>query len=788
VSAVPLTETAAKRRIGDILLAHGFVTQEQLALATEEQERTQQPLGQILVGHGAITRLELASALAEQWSDPAASISSSSRSAPAPVPVPTAQDEAQYAARLQEAVADLARKVQSNKPLEGIDERVEELSRRIESTLARTQHIEAAVATLAESLEGVTTGVEEAFYALQTGTAELAADMSRLEQAVAEISSREAPSGDTQSQELEALRSAVAELLESRPSADLAERLDRLEAASADEELRASVNGQAALLDDLRLVVRELQQRPEGASEVDERLARIEQHLEAAASSHADLSTRVDLLGERAPEPAVDPRLDAVLAELSSVESRLEATVAVVDEVKTAVDAQGGASLERRLHDLASEVAALRQEALDAAAAAEPVRRTMELVEDLRADIERLDSENGEGRAVATRLDELTASLADRFVTPDMLAVALEETSSDGAGEELIARLGALEARLADGIVTPDALTKSIEWAMSERRPVEDDERMEGLRAEIGALRAEVASLAENGREPGLDPRVADIEARVEELANARAAEAELASRLSDLEQARSGDLDTVDVLARAMDRIRHDLTSEPEVSESATAETTAAVAELSQRIAALEESSGAEPADQSESATAETTAAVAELSQRIAALEESRGAEPADQSESATAETTAAVAELSQRIAALEESRGAEPADQSELAAEFGRLRLMLERIGLHLGEHDRALADLAPSREVEERLQELAALAGELAASQHGERTAQPRAGAAMPLPGDIGALLRRVEEAETASQSDAEKLMNRLEKMASSIDWRLQRLESDEAEPAE
>ena len=46
-----------------------------------------------------------------------------------------------------------------------------------------------------------------------------------------------------------------------------------------------------------------------------------------------------------------------------------------------------------------------------------------------------------------------------------------------------------------------------------------------------------------------------------------------------------------------------------------------------------------------------------------------------------------------------------------------------------------------------------------------------------------GEVKALMRRVEDAEVASQADREKLMNRLERMATSIDWRLQRLEATE-----
>ena len=68
LTSATAAEHDARRRIGDILLELGFVTEKQLAKAAQEQDETGAPLGQILVEHGAITRLELASALAEQWS------------------------------------------------------------------------------------------------------------------------------------------------------------------------------------------------------------------------------------------------------------------------------------------------------------------------------------------------------------------------------------------------------------------------------------------------------------------------------------------------------------------------------------------------------------------------------------------------------------------------------------------------------------------------------------------------------------------------------------------------
>ena len=192
MSAAPATRG---RRIGDIVLELGFASEEDVAKATIEHEKTGQPLGQILVDLGTITRLELASALAEQWSDQSASIkllpipppASPPRIAPEPH-----HDDDQYAARLQDAVAELAVRVGAgaSQPTEEFDDRVTDLAERVEATVARTQRIEATLATLAESFEGVTGGVEEAFGALQSGMAGLALDLARIDTTVAELTAQ----------------------------------------------------------------------------------------------------------------------------------------------------------------------------------------------------------------------------------------------------------------------------------------------------------------------------------------------------------------------------------------------------------------------------------------------------------------------------------------------------------------------------------------------------------------------------------------------------------------------
>ena len=403
MSAPPATKG---RRIGDIVLELGFASEEDIAKATIEHEKTGQPLGQILVDLGTITRLELASALAEQWSDQSASIkllpipppASPPRIAPEPH-----HDDDQYAARLQDAVAELAQRVGAgaSAPTEELDDRVTDLAERVEATVARTQRIEATLATLAESFEGVTGGVEEAFGALQSGMAGLALDLARIDTTVAELTahSTAAPAVDpVLAARLEELGTAVAALAE-RPAADpatesrldaLAARLDSLGETDEAGELRASLaaieeriaeladrpvadpvevegrlgalaarvenivtpdevvalhdslvafeqrlavlaedagstaalDEQARSLAELRATVVELESRPVGDPELDERLARIETQfaerlaakpdadqiealaarLEAGADEHESLATAVAELGVRIDE------------------------------------------------------------------------------------------------------------------------------------------------------------------------------------------------------------------------------------------------------------------------------------------------------------------------------------------------------------------------------------------------------------------------------------------------------------------------------------------------------
>jgi MSHA biogenesis protein MshE len=61
--------SAAKRRLGDIIVERGLITAEQLDQALAAQRESGAKLGEVLVELGFITRVCLAGVISEQWDD-----------------------------------------------------------------------------------------------------------------------------------------------------------------------------------------------------------------------------------------------------------------------------------------------------------------------------------------------------------------------------------------------------------------------------------------------------------------------------------------------------------------------------------------------------------------------------------------------------------------------------------------------------------------------------------------------------------------------------------------------
>jgi DNA repair exonuclease SbcCD ATPase subunit len=138
-------------------------------------------------------------------------------------------------------------------------------------------------------------------------------------------------------------------------------------------------------------------------------------------------------------------------------------------------------------------------------------------------------------------------------------------------------------------------------------------------------------------------------------------------------------------------------------------------------------------------------------------------------------------------RIDAMEHERAtiAEEAAQTALST-VDQVRPLVEGLRRRLDESDRRLEALGPTDELNAKLDELATRMQTM--EERPATSPQPSA-----LPGDgrfrveLRALELRMQHAEAAARENREAVLVQLERLASRIEWRLQKLETDEpAEP--
>ncbi len=561
------------RRIGEILRSHGFASEQALEDASAEQERTGQPLGQILVQNGVITRLELASALAEQWADQSAAMVSA-----APPPVreldPGHGDEdARYAARLEAAVGELTRRVSRSEVHNEQDPRFTEMASRLEATVARTQRIEATVATLAESLDGVRGGVEETFAALQETMGALATDLATIDAAIAKIG----PDADDATRErFDQITRRVEELARATPGDDLhgaAERLEaRIELLAGTAAPAAELEAQSRLITELHTALTELVERPDLHPELDARLARLEAELAHRADApvlheHVErLEARIELLaGTAAPaaeleaqsrlitelhtaltelveRPDLHPELDVRLARLEAelahradapaesaivgaLTERLEATSGAQEVLATSVDL-----LDARVEELS------RRSEASAAAHAGTTSSIDQHSARVEALAERLDETAATQGELATSIDDHSArveALADRLqataITQGRLTTAIDRHNA--RIDALAEHLRTTAATQDDIAASVDSLAARVEASATAQHSLaasfdDHDSRVEAL-----SERLEVTTVGHDGFATAID----GLASRVEELAVRQADAATSASRTESL-------------------------------------------------------------------------------------------------------------------------------------------------------------------------------------------------------------------------------------------------------------
>lgn len=792
----------ARPTIGDILLSLGFVDAETLAAAAQAQQETGKPLGQILVDRGLITRLELASALAEQWAEaPAPGKHTAERVDDSPWSAPSALAEfdrlAPAPALPETFVADLA-----------------EVQVHLDASLERLGGLESGLVGMSARLDQLTDGLEEAFREMQAGASELAEQLATTAAAVAGAATADDLDGlrealdtrladlvasiQSESQRLNEARDTLTALVD-RPAVDpgiegrieaIAASLDgaahsddlaqlRAQLEALDERLAATADAES--LAAVRLSVDELSARTGVSPELESRLAEIEAHVSTAVGADvvyglqetvAELGARLATAADRALLEELTARVEALAEPGMGDEARLEALETLVAGMSARVESLGalaasgpGAEAIEELQGALEELGRRRH----------GDEETVARLDDLATAVEELAARPVLDPALADRVEALATTLAELAANSEVADLrAAVDTLADrgGAGEsalaELAGRIDELGSRLESS--QADALLAELLTDVESIRA-----RLETDDASLAELRAAATELAARpAGDPELAARLTSLTARVDELAAETAAAAAAAHDSSIVEQ-------LGDTVTSARDELLSGLEG------------------VTERVAALEEASrpqagaaiGAADLDALREAMADDLRAGLERITAEAPAKDVAWLDEAARLGERLDALAALVGDGAPAAAAAKEKPGsrakaqAPAAPESDTERELERLRMAIERMGMHLSEQERALVDVMRTRGMAERLDELEARLDEVASGAVGNgAVAAPGAGATTTGGVDARALARRLDGAEAALQAEREKMLTKLDRMASSIDWRLQRLEARDA----
>ncbi len=345
----------------------------------------------------------------------------------------------------------------------------------------------------------------------------------------------------------------------------------------------------------------------------------------------------------------------------------------------------------------------------------------------------------------------LTSDTTLAELTSTVDALVARSDAGDSLLGDLARRLEELDARP----VGDPALAARLEELSEEVATLRDDEALIRLGSDVETIRSRLEAD---------DASLVELRAAAAELAARPAGDPELAARLGTLAA-------RVDELAAESSNTSGDDRTEAHVQELGAAVTSlhgvldAAVARMVARLEALETAVPPEPVE-GPAADAAWAAEAAKLAERLDALS-ARLDEGAPGS-------SAAVPAPAPRPATGPAGSG----DETE--QELERLRMAIERMSLHLGEQERAIAEVMRSRGVSQRLDELEARIDDVAAGGAG---APAPDGSAAPATSnlEVRALVRRLDTAEAALEAERDKLLTKLERIASSLDWRMRRLEA-------
>ncbi|HET7744784.1 MAG TPA: hypothetical protein VFK76_08575, partial [Gaiellaceae bacterium] len=703
--------------------------------------------------------------------------------------------------------------------LGGVAFRVDELAATVTETASGYAAREYEIAALSRRFEEISTQVDAGVQELRASVqsiVERGADPElerRVEAFAGQLAAVEdgiAAAATAAVQGKDEAATAIAEL-----DGRLSELASRLEAAAADSALEGRVDRLDAALGGL-------------ATELAKLGTTLSTRSAEAASSFGTLQTRLEELAALVPDPESASLVERRIADLATqLAAVVEESSARRDDVASDVSELGRrlAGLEGRLADADGDRAAADQRveeklatwADERAALVESARALEERVAELGTALSARSAEaTGALEALETRLDELAARAPDPEVASRVesqiadlatqLAAVVEESSArrdDVASEvsELGRRLAGLEGRLADVDGDRAAADKRVEeklatWADERASLVESARAIEERVAALGSTVDESAA------------SVAALEASVAASADETAAREADVQALSDRFQESSARVDSlVAELQNALATMPRPVSADLVEGELAAVEARLEELEQTRGTAALEiarvSASWSEERTQIQEQIEQLVGSLAQLESRPPAadpVDEQRLAELAERLEHAERDRERLETEIAGATAFWSSGLGAMEARVTEIAAAKAASSRKVD------DEVVRALFDLARRLDAVERASsEADAEVGRTAESWAAERQSLA-AGldelaqrldslggkSTEPLPPrddsnegrarlELRALELRMEHAEAAARESREAVLRQLERLASRIEWRLQRLET-------
>ena len=632
-------------------------------------------------------------------------------------------------------------------------------------------------------------------------------------------------------EELVGLESRLDEVAKSVPSGDVIEELRRGLAGSVtqaaeghSEEQAAHIASLAARLDQLASRVDEVAAAPVSdlAPRIDLLSARVDEVAAAIPAVKTDnLAVRIELLEEevRADDGTLE-RLATEIDELGSrTQERLDTLAAgipsplPVDELRAQLDRLSAVVEDMSDTTALDQLGARLDEVAAAASVAQLETRMGELedrvptappAEELHEELQRMaqSAVAGLGQALQDRVDAI-ASAAPREDELRELRSRLDEVAARPLQDQFLeARVDGLAARLA-GLDAVEGTIADLRRSLEEVDGRERDgaERISGLGEE---LNARVGGLAEElGRRVDEVARRADGLLGRDEAAAAAAAQAAWVQReldvLREWADARAAAVDAVLAAAdearltgqlelggrvdEAVEAIRAELVAQGTALGTELEATVGETAELCARVDALQE------------AAADSVSREARLERRFEKRLDELAARFSGDVAGARADAERAMGAVRQETGALaariDELHGLRHLDSEAAKVTATEMSARLESLGGSL--HAEAAAGRAAAEHAAGRIEELhglraddlavAELAGaELAArlDDHAMRSAAAALDVEQALRAELGEVANRLEERDAGAIEAREELRGEMERVASSVGWRLERIE--------